>query len=150
MAIYIKKYVRQEKYIFYADWWWCSKYCTQNWSSVSYKREDQRVYTIFGIFKSYAVEIRTSKQEYINMEWLTVENGNSLIKSKKEVLDKTECENKEIHIPSVSKDNVRILVKCNNSHLEWVNQFLKLAILDKYYFQKQMGWKQIYEYVVCN
>ena len=66
-------------------------------------------------------------------------------KVKKEFFHRYSVIRRKIIIPSVLKEKMRIVTKCNNPHLEGINRFLKVELLDEFYFIEPVGWSRINE-----
>ena len=102
-------------------------------------------YIFFGIVRKYS-QTTVPQRERIWVDWSQVEKGHTLIKSEnKKILNRHEIEDDAIDLPAVLKHKVRIIAKCNNPHLDGVNTYLKLELLDEFYFIKPHGWRRIHE-----
>ena len=86
---------------------------------------------IFGIVRYYSTDDSCPYKELLNANWSDVEEFHTLIKSgNKNILHMHPMNKKEVIIPAVLKENILILAKCNNPHLEGINRFLKVELLN--------------------
>ena len=72
-------------------------------------------------------------KEKINFNWSTVDHDQTLIKSvNKTVLHRYPINEVNPEIPAVLKNKVRIVAKYNNPHLDSINRFLTVELLDEF------------------
>ena len=111
-------------------------YVTQNISGA---------YIFFGIVRSYSTVGNDNEKEKVNVDWSAVETGHSHIKSEnKNILHTHPIKNYAVNVPPVSKDKVHIVAKSNNPHLLGINEWLKMELLDEFYFIEPDGWMRIH------
>ena len=102
-------------------------------------------YIFWGIVRKYS-QTTASRTERIWVDWSQVEEGHTLIKSdNNKILHRHPMDKELVNIPAVLKHKVRIIAKCNNPHLEGINRFLKIELLEEFYFIKPHGWRRIHE-----
>ena len=103
------------------------------------------VYIFFGIARSYSPPKNSKGDDKINADWSTVDEDQTLIKSaNKPRLYRRPIDEEDPKIRDVQK-KLRVIAKHNNPHLEGINRFLQLELLDEFYFIKPKGWCRINE-----
>ena len=103
-------------------------------------------YIFFGIARSYSPPQNPIDKEKINVDWSTVDDDQTLIKSaNKTRLHRHPIDEEDPVIPAVLKNKVRVIAKRNNPHLEGINRFLRVELLDEFYFIEPKGWRHIHE-----
>jgi len=102
-------------------------------------------YIFFGIVRSYSTEGNDDEKEKVNVDWSAVETGHTHIKSEnKNILHRHPIKNYAVIVPPVSKDKVHIVAKSNNPHLLGINEWLKMELLDEFYFIENEGWRRVH------
>ena len=105
-----------------------------------------RGYIYFGIAKSYCTAEFFNDNEKINVNWSTVEHDQISIKSaKKTILHRHLIDEANPEILAVLKNKVHIFEKYNNPHLDGVDHFLIVELLNEFYFIEPDIWRQIHE-----
>ena len=100
-------------------------------------------YVFFGIVRSYS-EVGPNEKEKFIVDWPAVETGHTLIKSaNKNILHRHPIQN-YADIRPVTYNKVRIIAKCNNPHLSGINDFLKVELLEEFYYIEPDGWRRIH------
>ena len=82
----------------------------------------------------------------INIDWTSVELGHTLIKSEnRNVLHRHLLDHVHIDILTVLINKMRIVTKSKDPHLDGIDCYLELELLDEFYFIKPKGWRRVNE-----
>ena len=112
-----------------------------------YNYQTQKIsgaYVFFDNVRSYS-EVGPNEKEKVIVDWSVVETGHTLIKSaNKNILHRHPIQNYAVDIHPVTYDNVHIIGKCNKPHLSGINDFLKVELLEEFYYIEPDGWRRIH------
>lgn len=76
--------------------------------------------------------------------WDCVERGSCYIDLASGIVDLTDCELEDysIIIPSILKDIVKVIAKCNSSSCYHITNFMELPIMKHYFFVLPGVWQR--------